>query len=101
MPTLAKGPPSGSPKPSWPLAVAVGLDEIEVRDVLDSDRFADAVRSDEADAQRLQIRGVPFFVIDQRHSVSGAQPPEVLLQCLQEARPAPAAEACGPEDCPI
>jgi predicted DsbA family dithiol-disulfide isomerase len=84
-----------------PLAVEVGLDEAEVREVLASDRYADAVRADEMAARQMGVSGVPFFVIDRRYGVSGAQPPEVLLQCLQEARPAPAAEACGPDGCPV
>ncbi len=82
------------------LAAAVGLDEAEVRAVLGSDRYADAVRADEADARRLGISGVPFFVIDRRYGVSGAQPADLLLAALQQAwdeRPAPAlAVVAGP-----
>jgi predicted DsbA family dithiol-disulfide isomerase len=37
-------------------------------------------------AQRLGIRGVPFFVIDQKLGVSGAQSPEVLRQAFAQAR---------------
>ncbi len=67
------------------LAVEVGLDEVEVKDVLTTDRYATAVREDEAQAQRYGIRGVPFFVVDQQYGVSGAQPAEALLEVLQTA----------------
>lgn len=68
------------------LATEAGLDPSDVRATLESDRYADAVRSDEALAARLGIRGVPFFVVDRRLGVSGAQEPEVLLAALDQAR---------------
>jgi len=43
------------------------------------------VRADEQQAARYGITGVPFFVADGKYAVSGAQPPEVLLQLLQRA----------------
>ncbi len=67
------------------LAVEVGLGEGEVRDVLASDGYAGAVRADEAQAQAYQITGVPFFVVDGRYGVSGAQPPEQISQVLAKA----------------
>lgn len=67
------------------LAVEVGLDEAEVRAVLASDRFADAVRADEAQARAYGITGVPFFVIDSKFGISGAQPADLFLQGLNQA----------------
>jgi predicted DsbA family dithiol-disulfide isomerase len=67
------------------LAVEVGLDEAEVRAVLGSDRFADDVRADEAQARGYGISGVPFFVIDEKYGVSGAQSADVFLQGLTQA----------------
>lgn len=67
------------------LAADVALDAEAVRAVLASDRFADAVRRDEARAQALGITGVPFFAIDARYGVSGAQPPEAILEALRQA----------------
>ena len=67
------------------LAVEVGLDEVEVRAVLASDRFADDVRADEAQARAYRISGVPFFVIDGKYGVSGAQPADLFLQGLNQA----------------
>jgi len=63
----------------------LGVDPAEARDVLQTDRFAEDVREDELLASQLGIQGVPFFVLDRRYGVSGAQPPEVLVQALQRA----------------
>jgi predicted DsbA family dithiol-disulfide isomerase len=62
----------------------VGVDAGEARDVLAGDRFASDVREDELLATRLGIQGVPFFVLDRRYGVSGAQPPDVLLGALEQ-----------------
>jgi predicted DsbA family dithiol-disulfide isomerase len=67
------------------LAGSVGLDPAEVRAMLESDRFEAEVRDDEETAARLGISGVPFFVLDRRLGVSGAQPVEVLLGALEQA----------------
>jgi predicted DsbA family dithiol-disulfide isomerase len=67
------------------LAGEVGLDEGETSVVLESDRYADAVRADEARARAFGISGVPFFAIDERYGVSGAQPPEAILDALKRA----------------
>ena len=63
----------------------MGLDESEVKAVLSSDRFADEVRADEARAREFGISGVPFFAIDERYGISGAQPFDVILGALQQA----------------
>ncbi len=66
------------------LVAELGVAADEARDVLSGDRFAEDVREDEQLATRLGIQGVPFFVLDRRYGVSGAQPPEVLLQALTQ-----------------
>jgi predicted DsbA family dithiol-disulfide isomerase len=67
-------------------AVAAGLDEEAARATLaDPDAYADAVRADGATAQQFGLRGVPAFVLDRRFGLTGAQPPEVMLQGLQRA----------------
>jgi predicted DsbA family dithiol-disulfide isomerase len=65
------------------LAVEVGLAEDEVRDTLAGERFAELVRDDEREAGQLGISAVPTFVVDRALGVSGAQPPEALLELLQ------------------
>ncbi len=73
------------------LAGEVGVDPGRARAALDSDEYADDVRADEREAAELGITGVPFFVINRRYGVSGAQPPEVMLKALaagwEEAAP--------------
>jgi predicted DsbA family dithiol-disulfide isomerase len=67
------------------VAVEAGLEPAEAAAVLDSDRYLDAVERDEADARSLGATGVPFFVLDRRFGVSGAQPTDVLLGALRQA----------------
>ncbi len=67
------------------LAGEAGLDPAEAAAVLDSDAYLAEVRADEAQARALGIQGVPFFVLDRKYGVSGAQPAEVLLEVLRKA----------------
>jgi predicted DsbA family dithiol-disulfide isomerase len=73
------------PGPLTDLAAQVGLDRDEVGRVLAGDDYADAVDADEATARSLGATGVPFFVIDRRYGISGAQPAEAILQTLDRA----------------
>jgi predicted DsbA family dithiol-disulfide isomerase len=63
----------------------IGLPEDEVRGMLDSDDYGNHVRSDQATAKMIGIEGVPFFVLDRKFGVSGAQPFEVFSQALAQA----------------
>ncbi|NUS79257.1 MAG: DsbA family oxidoreductase [Streptomyces sp.] len=96
------------------LAVAAGLDADDVRKVLaDPTAYADDVRADEREAAELGANGVPFFVLDRKYGVSGAQPAEVFAQALSQAwgERSPLqlidqggqgdAEACGPDGCAV
>ena len=68
------------------LAAEVGLDADETRRVLaEPSAYADKVKADIRKAQMYGINGVPFFVLDSRYGVSGAQPPEVFIQALERA----------------
>jgi predicted DsbA family dithiol-disulfide isomerase len=67
------------------LAAEVGLDRDEVTRALASDEYADEVRADEATARALGANGVPFFVIDRRYGISGAQPAETITEVLDRA----------------
>lgn len=68
------------------VAARIGLNPVEVDDVLDSEEFADFVKYDQELAQeQLKITGVPFFVFDQRIALAGAQPREVFTQVLKKA----------------
>ena len=67
------------------LAVEVGLDRAEVERVLAGNDFDDVVTEDEATARELGANGVPFFVIDRRYGISGAQPAELITDALNQA----------------
>jgi predicted DsbA family dithiol-disulfide isomerase len=107
------GEPIGEAATLRSRAISVGLDADEVDAVLQGDAFAAEVREDIEAAQRIGISGVPFFVVDGRLGVSGAQPPESLLELLdqgwltQEPKPvqvlagADGVDACGPDGCDI
>ncbi|OTG96377.1 DsbA family oxidoreductase [Acinetobacter sp. ANC 3832] len=83
---MTEGMPIGERETVEDVASRIGLDHTEVEYVLDSEEFADFVRHDEKIAhEQLQVTGVPFFVFDQRLSLSGAQPREVFLQAMQQA----------------
>ncbi|MCZ7421893.1 MULTISPECIES: DsbA family oxidoreductase [unclassified Micromonospora] len=68
------------------IAIRAGLDEAEVRAVLaDRRAYADEVRGDEGEAAQLGITSVPFFVIDRKYGVSGAQSVEAFSEVLRRA----------------
>jgi predicted DsbA family dithiol-disulfide isomerase len=91
------------------VAVAAGLDASRVDEVLGSREFEDAVHADAEQAQAYGATGVPFFVIDQKYGVSGAQPTEVFTQVLERAwsethpliQVLATGEECGPDGCAI
>lgn len=66
-------------------ASAAGLDAARVGEVLGSDEFRDEVMADVAQARAYGSSGVPFFVIDSRFGISGAQPTELFADALQQA----------------
>ncbi len=67
------------------VAAGAGLDPAAVREVLDGDAYAAEVRQDEARAHQLGISGVPFFVLDMRLGISGAQPTELFTRAFDQA----------------
>lgn len=94
------------------VAVEGGLDEADVREVLEAGRYDDAIQADVREAQGIGVRGVPFFVIDRRYGVSGAQPKEAFAEVLEkawsESHPVQlvqtgdgSADACGPDGCEL
>jgi len=106
-----RGENMGDPDVLRTVAVDAGLDPARVDEVLSTDEYADAVRADIDQARAYGATGVPFFVVDQKYGVSGAQPTEVFSQLLDRAwtdsHPAvelvggAGADACGPDGCAI
>ncbi|WP_295840734.1 DsbA family oxidoreductase [uncultured Microbacterium sp.] len=66
------------------LAIEAGLDGDAASEALASQRYRPAVRADQAQAQQYGIQGVPFFVIDGKYGVSGAQPVEAFSQIARQ-----------------
>jgi predicted DsbA family dithiol-disulfide isomerase len=67
------------------LAVEERLDAAEVRDALEGGLYVDAVRRDLNEARSLGVTGVPFFVVDGRYGISGAQATDVFSRALTMA----------------
>jgi len=68
------------------LAADVGLDRAQTLQALESGTYARAVQADIDQAQVYGITAVPFFVLDGRYGVPGAQDPAVFTQVLTQAR---------------
>lgn len=67
------------------LAAEAGLDQDEARRVLRENTYADAVTADLEEARSLRVNGVPFFVLDNKYAISGAQSVEVFTEALEQA----------------
>ncbi len=65
-----------------PLAGEAGLDVSDARQALESGAFIDAVAADLDEARSIGVTGVPFFVVDGRYGISGAQQAEVFSQAF-------------------
>jgi len=91
------------------VALAAGLDGSRVDAVLAGDEHTDAVHADIDQARAYGATGVPFFVVDRRYGVSGAQPTEVFSQLLDRvwADTHPSLQlladgtVCGPDGCAV
>jgi predicted DsbA family dithiol-disulfide isomerase len=95
------------------VATRAGLDAASVEAVLAGRRYADEVDADVQQAVAYGAGGVPFFVVDRRYGISGAQPVEVFAQVLDrawaESHPSvpvvagagAEGEACGPDGCAV
>lgn len=75
----------GDPQTLVQLAVEVGLDAEEVSKMLKGEEYTKEVREDEQEAANLGVRGVPFFVINRKYGLSGAQASEIFLEALEKA----------------
>jgi len=110
---FSDGLPVGDHPTLTKLAIEAGLPEDRVTEVLAGSEYEADVAADQAQALAYGANGVPFFVIDEKYGVSGAQPVEVFQEALRRANAdrkpvtlitAPGgtdAEACGPDGCPI
>lgn len=65
---------------------SIGLSSSEIREALESGSYAYAVKQDEMQARNIGVRGVPFFVFNDKYAVSGAQPSETFLEILEKLK---------------
>ena len=98
--TFTEGEPIAYRETLVKLAAEVGLDADAVRTMLLGDAYAEAVRADERQAAALGIRGVPFFMLDGKYGLSGAQPADVLRAALERAWQEGQARATPHDDAP-
>lgn len=67
------------------LVEEVGLNKKEAEEILDNTKFKDEVEQDINEAMQLGVRGVPFFVINNKYWISGAQPQSVFKETIEKA----------------
>jgi predicted DsbA family dithiol-disulfide isomerase len=83
--TFTKGAALADAEVLVALAVGAGIDAADAGAVVAGDAFTSEVRADERRAAELGIDSVPFFVVAGSYGVAGAQPPEILVEVLDEA----------------
>ena len=67
------------------LASEVGIEKERAQACLESNEFAAKVEQDILESRQIGVRGVPFFVLDRKFGISGAQPVEVFQDTLNKA----------------
>ena len=67
------------------IGAEIGLNKTEVSEMLQSDAFVFEVASDILDGRNIGVTGVPFFVIDRKYALNGAQPVEYFVSALTQA----------------
>jgi protein disulfide-isomerase len=63
---------------------SIGLSPVELETILHSEDFSSEVQNDILEAQKYGVRGVPYFVLDDKYAISGAQPSSVFLEALEK-----------------
>jgi protein disulfide-isomerase len=66
------------------LGIEVGLDAEAIAQVLNSDTYGTEVQKDQEEANAIGVQGVPFFVLDNKYAISGAQPASAFLETLEK-----------------
>ncbi len=81
---FTEGKHVGDPETLVQIATDVGLDKNEAENVLENNTYSSHVVNDVEEAHRLGVQGVPFFYINKKYGLSGAQPVEVFTEALQK-----------------
>ncbi|MFC4354890.1 DsbA family protein [Chryseomicrobium palamuruense] len=66
------------------LASEVGLEQKKAREVVESNQFFPEIQIDQTEAAQIGIQGVPFFVLNNKYAISGAQPIEVFKEAIEK-----------------
>lgn len=66
------------------IAEDAGISQERAKEMLESDEFAEDVKADITEARQVGVQGVPFFVINRKYAISGAQPAETFAEALQK-----------------
>lgn len=82
---FVEGKDLGNPDVLVELGHEIGMTEQDVHEALTNDDYAYSVNQDIREAQNLGIRGVPFFIFNQKYAISGAQPADLFLQTLEKS----------------
>lgn len=82
--SFIKGEALGNEETLLAIAEEEGIARERVKEMLASDEFSDEVRSDIAEASQIGVQGVPFFVINRKYAISGAQPAEAFAEALKK-----------------
>jgi predicted DsbA family dithiol-disulfide isomerase len=82
---FTEGADMGDPEQLLKLGKEIGLPEADILGALESDGYAYLVKQDIQEAQSIGVTGVPFFVFNRKYAVSGAQPPQIFLQTLEQS----------------
>ncbi len=75
----------GNPEELMELGQNIGLKEEDIQEALTNDDYAYSVNQDIQEAQNLGIRGVPFFIFNQKYGISGAQPVDTFTGVLEKS----------------
>jgi predicted DsbA family dithiol-disulfide isomerase len=82
---FTEGAPIGDAETLVRLAGEAGLDPAQAAEIVAGERYTEEVRADEREAMELGVTGVPFFVVDGKFGIPGAQDADTILNVLERA----------------
>lgn len=81
---FAEGENVSDPEAVARITEEVGLDPDEVRDAFEDEELGEAVERDITRARMLNVTGVPFYLINEKYGISGAQQPEMFASAFEQ-----------------
>lgn len=74
----------GNPEVLGDIADSIGMDAAVVQKLLATSNDIDEIKSRDAHSRQMGVSSVPTFIVDNKHAVPGAQPPELWLKVIAE-----------------